>query len=279
MKWLLRLLMIIAAGALAATALSFTVLQTTARSEYLQSIAARTHLADELARGLPAVAEAYAPGPGTGAAVRQVVTAGYVQNQLDQVLPALVDSLKTGAATPTLNLTGILSAIQPSGIVLPDRLQKYLNAPQPVIPAVFDAPVRGASQAASQFQIAGPVIIGIVLGLIFMLARGRRYLLLGETLLLGAVLILVAAGLIQLPPRLVSATLASSVAAPLEPAIRHYLGAIADDQSRRLIIMAGASAMIGIVFAGLHVVMHAVSRFSKAEKQEDERQPTRLPKL
>ena len=277
MKWLLRLLIIIMAAGITVTAVIFVLGQTIWNANYLETQAAKTNLASGLSQELPAVAATYAPGPVTRDAVANVVTTDYVTAQLQTILPGLVEAYKTGSATPTLNLTDISSQLAQSDITLPANLETFLNDPQPVVPPTIDSPLRSTAHTTGQLIWIAPIVALLAAVLIAVAARGRRWLGLSQGLFGAALLVALAALIVQLPPRLVGATLDTSLAKPLVPAIRGFLQSIASDQTHRLIIIAVVLAAIGLLLAIAHVVIHSLGRFKKEPKFDDNRPATRPP--
>jgi hypothetical protein len=261
-------------GALLATALVLSVAtwelnRTTFSSSYLQQKAEQTHLADHLAAGLPEALAASSTTPAdTRVVLEQALTTGFIQDQIDTLLPQLERYYKEGGSLPKLDWSGLEDRITAAGLPVPPGLAATLEQPQPVSAGKLDAPVTSAVQQSQQLVWMAPMAAAILVGLVFGLARRRRWTMLAGSMLSAAFGCLLLAGLAYIPPRLITSTLGTSSAKALEPAIRSFAEAVARDQVSVFLWAAGIMAGTGLILYIVHLVLKARERISKKSDEK-----------
>jgi hypothetical protein len=263
-QWLARLCGAILTLALVASVASWEYNRTAFNADYLKQKAEQSHLADQLAAGLPEVLAASSGTPiQTQAALKQALTSQYIQQQLDLILPKLEQYYAEGGQLPQLDWSGLENQIAAAGLPVPPALASTLEQPRTVTAGKLDAPLTGAVHLSKQLQAIAPIVAAVMVGLVLLLARHRRWTTLAGATFVAALGNLVLAGVAYLPPRLISSALSSSVAKPLEPAITGFAEAVTRDQVNVFLWAAGIMAVIAIVFYLVHIALKARHRFAK----------------
>lgn len=257
MKLLSRFLGGLLALVLAATAGAWVLGQALVDEHYLVRRAADAQIADQLADGLPAALAALTSTPeDTRVILAQAVTPAFVRDQLETVLPQLVRYYAQNGAVPQVDLRDLAVRIRGEGFAVPPALEPTLATPQSVTAGRLDGTLRAVAHTSSQLVWLGPLAAAGLTGLILLVARQRRWLVLAGAAMGGALGVLILAALAYVPPPLIASTLTTSPARALAPAVRSLAEAVARDQSHRLLWVAAGLAGA----AALLCVIHSVAR-------------------
>ena len=270
MKWISRFLAGLLALALIATALAWVLGQTIWDQNYIVHKTEQVKLANQLAPALSKMLAANAGSTADGAVILgDALTPEYIQGRLDTLIPALERYYREGGQVPRLDLSDLKSRITAAGYVVPPELAATLERPQDIHAGQADGAIRMANQQARRLQWVAPLAAALLAGLIALLARRRRWLVLAGASLsaaIGTALLAVAA---WLPVSLVQSTLANSSAALLAEPIRTIIEAVAQDQSGLLVWAAVGMVVTAAVFITIHLVITFRSRFRRPPEPVD----------
>ncbi len=270
MAWVRRLLGLILALALAATALAYTADATLWNPQLLTKSANDSHLSSELSSQLPAVIASYAPDDQTKTAISAALTPGYVKTQLDQAIPAFVAAYRNQGTPPTLNLTDLDAQFKLFNVAVPPALEKVIGQPIQLVPDRLGNPLATAGSLTALAKWTGPLTALIAAALLGLVGRHHRWRVLGSALFSAAITTAIVAGLCLVPPQLISAAINSSVAKPLEPAISHFTATVTHAQTQLLIKFALVYVAVGMLMFITHGVMGLIAKFHKPKPKEPE---------
>lgn len=262
MAWLARLFAGLLAAALALGIGAWVLERTIGDGEYMKRQAHETQLAEGLSGSLPAVLAADSAVPAqTQAALQQILTPAAVSAQLDTILPQLERYYRGQGEQPQLQLQDLVARAQATGVPIPPEVAAQLSESQPVQAGELDPALRSAAQQTDQLHWVAPLAAAALVGLILVLARHRRWMILAGATFSAAISTLVMAGVAQLLPRIFVSTLDTSPAKPLTAPIRRYAEAIAADQTHYLLWAAGVLGIITAVLVAVHFVLRMHYRF------------------
>jgi hypothetical protein len=267
MQWLSKLLGLLLAIAAALTVQAWVLNQTIWNSPYVLDQMHNAKLATQLSTVLPEVAvQVTGESEETRLAMKEVLTPNYIQSQLDALTPQMIAYLRGTGEQPVLDLRELEARITNAGLPIPPKLESTIQNPTNVSAGNFDSILKTASSKGNQVLWLGPLVCVVLIGIIFVIMRHRRWSTLAGSFALSAVFLGILGALAYSPPQLISSALDTSAAKLLTPIVKPLADHIAQDQARALWMAAIASLGIAIILAIVHLVAKTFHRKEKKHK-------------
>ncbi len=278
MKFLEHVLASLLTFALSTAILGFILGSTLGNAKFLETAATKADLYTQLAATIPDVAASGSETPAdTKTALHSVLTATFLQQQTEMLLPQLVDHYGKGGPAPQIDLSDLVTRLQAAGYPMTPDMAASLGSPQTVTAGPADARLTNLASLAARYGWVAPAASLALILLIVAVMRERRWSTLIRAAAWAAVTLAVSGGLLLLVPSLATSGLGGSALKPLLPAVTSLLRAITDALARDLFIAAGVVAAIAVALGLIHGFGRIKAKFTRAPKTPKSKTPPPTP--
>ncbi len=256
MKFLGHVLALLLATVLSLSISSWILEQTLWSAPYLERQADQTGLYDKLATGLPAAFAA--ADPETAQSAQPALDPNVLKGQLENLLPQFIDHLHRSGPAPTVDLAALAAAT---------------GQPAPDGPAVQRLDLGSAdpklTEAGAKLRLAGqfaPLVAIIVIVLIILVMRERRFPTLIRGFFETMVALLISAGLIWIVPLLLANALGKPTLIPIRTAITPFIESVAHAIAIEFAAAAAIMLAAGIILWAVHGGARLKAKFTPKSK-------------
>lgn len=235
MKWLGRLLGGVLAVSLMATAVAWVSNATVWNTDYVLKTVADHGFYDKVAEALPPVLIGPTATGDQRYLLSQLISPGLVRHHLEGAIAGLGRYYREGGEAPRLDFSDVKQQFDALHLTPPPLVATLINAPVTLSNPAVDAVGQGASRKTAQLLWLGPTAAGVLVIIIAVISRRRRWSVLAAAAVGATALTAVASGVSLLIPGLATLSLSTSVWAQLAPSIKSMGEIMARDVSQRLL--------------------------------------------
>lgn len=235
MKWLSRLFAGLLAVSLMVTAVAWASNATVGNSDYVLKTASDHGFYKSIADALPPVLI----GPDATGDQRyllsQLISPGLVRHHLEGAIAGLGRYYREGGEPPRLDFSDVKQQFDALHLTPPPLVATLIEAPVTLSNPAVDTVAQAAARKTAQLLWLGPVAAGVLIVIISIIARRRRWSVLAGAAVSGAVLTTIASGVSLLVPGIATMSLSTSIWAQLAPSVKDLGNVMAHDVSQLLL--------------------------------------------